>query len=40
MSDNPQYKLEVKDGQPGAVWVVLTRHIVDKVSVDKNKRIF
>ena len=30
IGDNPQFRLEVKEG--GAVWILLTRHITDKVS--------
>ncbi|PVD29464.1 hypothetical protein C0Q70_08715 [Pomacea canaliculata] len=29
MSDNPQYRLELKSSQSAAVWILLTRHIVD-----------
>ena len=31
ISDNPQYRLEIKSSQPAAVWILLTRHITDKV---------
>ena len=32
ISDNPQYRLELKNtGSPAAVWILLTRHITDKV---------
>ncbi|XP_005103688.1 calpain-7 [Aplysia californica] len=37
ISDNPQYKLEIKGNQPGAVWILLTRHIVDKADFADNK---
>ena len=31
IGDNPQYRLEVKANDPSAVWILLTRHITDKV---------
>ena len=31
IGDNPQYRLEVRATQPSAVWVLLTRHITDRV---------
>lgn len=35
LANNPQYKLEVQCPTGGAaVWVLLTRHITDKVSED------
>lgn len=35
LANNPQYKLEVQCPTGGAaVWVLLTRHITDKVSQD------
>ncbi|KAK6166621.1 hypothetical protein SNE40_023271 [Patella caerulea] len=37
ISDNPQYRLEVKATQPSAVWILLTRHIVDKADFADNK---
>lgn len=34
ISDNPQYRLELKNpgSSPVAVWILLTRHITDKVT--------
>ena len=32
IGDNPQYKLEVKGSGPKVVWILMTRHITDKVS--------
>jgi calpain-7 len=33
IGDNPQYSLDVNSaGHGGAVWILLTRHITDKVS--------
>lgn len=34
ISDNPQYRLELKNpsNSPVAMWILLTRHITDKVS--------
>ncbi|XP_059165867.1 calpain-7-like [Physella acuta] len=38
ISDNPQYRLEVKGNQAGAaVWVLLTRHITDKADFADNR---
>ncbi|WAR09858.1 CAN7-like protein [Mya arenaria] len=37
ISDNPQYRLELKSGQPSAVWCLLTRHITDKADFANNK---
>ncbi|KAL8615723.1 hypothetical protein ACOMHN_007476 [Nucella lapillus] len=37
MSDNPQYRLELKTSQSAAVWILLTRHIVDKADFADNK---
>lgn len=31
ISDNPQFRLEIRANQPAAVWILLTRHITDKV---------
>lgn len=31
ISDNPQYRLELRAPQASAVWILLTRHITDKV---------
>jgi len=36
ISDNPQYRLELKSSQPSAVWCLLSRHITDKVCVEKS----
>ena len=33
ISDNPQYRLELKSNQHAAVWCLLTRHITDKVCI-------
>ena len=33
IGDNPQYRLEIKNSNPKSVWIVLTRHILDKVSI-------
>ena len=33
ISDNPQYRLELKCNQHAAVWCLLTRHITDKVTI-------
>ena len=32
ISDNPQFRLELRAPQPSAVWILLTRHITDKVN--------
>lgn len=37
ISDNPQYRLELKSNQPSAVWCLLTRHITDKNDFADNK---
>lgn len=37
IGDNPQYRLEMKASQGGAVWILLTRHIVDKADFADNK---
>ncbi|XP_067649573.1 calpain-7-like [Haliotis asinina] len=37
ISDNPQYRLEVKASKPAAVWILLTRHITDKDDFADNK---
>ncbi|GFO06591.1 calpain-7 [Plakobranchus ocellatus] len=38
ISDNPQYKLQVKGNQPSAaIWILLTRHITDKADFADNK---
>ncbi|KAK7109473.1 calpain-7-like [Littorina saxatilis] len=37
MSDNPQYRLELKTTQSCAVWILLTRHITDKADFADNK---
>ncbi|KAK7494940.1 hypothetical protein BaRGS_00013819 [Batillaria attramentaria] len=34
---NPQYRLELKTTQGAAVWILLTRHIVDKADFADNK---
>lgn len=40
LANNPQYKLEVHCPTGGAaVWVLLTRHITDKVKGDTDKDI-
>lgn len=37
LANNPQYKLEVQCPQGGAaVWVLLSRHITDKVWIPSN----
>lgn len=33
ISDNPQFRLEIRANQPAAVWILLTRHITDKVQI-------
>lgn len=37
ISDNPQYRLELKSSQASAVWCLLTRHITDKNDFADNK---
>ncbi|KAK3587933.1 hypothetical protein CHS0354_014448 [Potamilus streckersoni] len=37
ISDNPQYRLELKSSQPSAVWILLTRHITDKDDFADNR---
>lgn len=37
IGDNPQYRLELKTTQGAAVWILLTRHIVDKADFADNK---
>jgi len=37
ISDNPQYKLEIKAPRPSAVWVLLTRHITDIQDFKENR---
>ncbi|KAL4222516.1 calpain 7 [Mactra antiquata] len=37
ISDNPQFRLELKSSQPSAVWCLLTRHITDKSDFADNK---
>ncbi|KAL5006400.1 hypothetical protein ScPMuIL_015206 [Solemya velum] len=37
MSDNPQYRLEIKSSKPSAVWILLTRHITDKEDFANNR---
>ncbi|KAH3719763.1 calpain-7-like [Dreissena polymorpha] len=37
ISDNPQYRLELKSAQPSAVWCLLTRHITDKADFADNR---
>ncbi|KAK0057703.1 calpain-7 [Biomphalaria pfeifferi] len=38
ISDNPQYRLEMKGSQAGAaIWILLTRHITDKADFADNK---
>lgn len=39
ISDNPQYRLEIKTAQPAAIWVLLTRHITDKVRVKVREKV-
>ena len=36
ISNNPQYRLDIRG--TGAVWVLLTRHITDKVNIGRLKR--
>ncbi|XP_041366509.1 calpain-7-like [Gigantopelta aegis] len=37
ISDNPQYRLEIRSAQPSAVWILLTRHITDKDDFANNR---
>ncbi|ESP01924.1 hypothetical protein LOTGIDRAFT_138889 [Lottia gigantea] len=37
ISDNPQYRLEIKSPESSAVWILLTRHITDKADFADNK---
>lgn len=40
LANNPQYKLEVQCPTGGAaVWVLLTRHITDKVELEQNDKV-
>ena len=35
IGDNPQYRLEVRAPGPSALWILLTRHITDKVRFEE-----
>lgn len=37
ISDNPQFRLELRASQPSAVWILLTRHITDKDDFADNR---
>ena len=37
ISDNPQFRLELRAPQPSAVWILLTRHITDKDDFADNR---
>lgn len=40
ISDNPQFRLEIRANQPAAVWILLTRHITDKVRTSVSLCLF